>query len=245
MKKFMSILLVTAIMFTGCSKGSSKMSEGDAKKVFEYEECDGGLSIESLVDDTKTINVKIPSSINGKDVVQIGFGAFSDHVGGSKVESVSIPDTVKVIESEAFYSCDGLKKVSMGKNVEEIEDEVFKYCDNLESFTIPESVKEIGCEIFESTYSLKEVVINAKITEIPQGTFSYSNIEKVNIPDSVTTIGEEAFYNCEKLKELEIPDSVTEIDESAFEDTDLTIICSKGSYAEKFAEENNIKVSIK
>ena len=68
------------------------------------------------------------------------------------------------------------------------------------------------------------------------------NIEKIRLNEGVINIGKNAFYNNESLKIIYIPDSVKYIDENAFAKTyDFTIVCNKGSYAEKYAKQHNIK----
>lgn len=70
---------------------------------------------------------------------------------------------------------------------------------------------------------LTKVVVQEGISELPYRAFiSCENLEECFIPDSVVSIADNAFYNCPKL----------------------TIICSKGSYAEQFARDNNIACSL-
>lgn len=62
------------------------------------------------------------------------------------------------------------------------------------------------------------------------------------IPDGIKEIGILAFNRHISLKSIVIPDSVTEIDNSAFCGCPgMTVYANKGSYAERYAKENNIK----
>ena len=72
------------------------------------------------------------------------------------------------------------------------------------------------------------------------------NDGKAIIPNSYNVIHRKAFYLCKKLKSIVIPNSVMFIGDDAFDDCskDLIITTSKGSYAEKYANENGIKVKL-
>ena len=67
----------------------------------------------------------------------------------------------------------------------------------------------------------------------------------VIIPDGVTEIGDYAFFCCSSLTSVTIPNSVTEIGENAFSECEsLTIHAPVGSFAEKYAKENRIKIDL-
>ena len=63
----------------------------------------------------------------------------------------------------------------------------------------------------------------------------------VVIPAGVTSIGDKTFWNCRDLTSAVIPGSVTHIGKYAFRNCRfLTIHAPAGSYAERYAKENNI-----
>ena len=67
----------------------------------------------------------------------------------------------------------------------------------------------------------------------------------MKIPEKVTKIGDFAFGHCKDLK-IEIPASVKSIGKETFYACDnLIIYGKKGSYAEKYAKENNFKFVVK
>ena len=71
---------------------------------------------------------------------------------------------------------------------------------------------------------------------------SCRGLTSVTIPNSVTSLGDRAFLGCSGLTSVTIPNSVTSIGEEAFDECDnLTIRTSRGSTAETYAKENDIK----
>lgn len=74
---------------------------------------------------------------------------------------------------------------------------------------------------------------------IEDDAFSATALEKLVFGDELLYIGERAFQNDSDLKEVFIPKSVLFIGEFAFpENTDLVIYGIRGSYAQKWAEDN-------
>lgn len=67
------------------------------------------------------------------------------------------------------------------------------------------------------------------------------SLREVSIPDSVASIGDYAFWNCQSLNQITVWSNVTSIGYSAFDGCkNLTIRAFKGSYAKRYALENEI-----
>ena len=92
-----------------------------------------------------------------------------------------------------------------------------------------------------------EVVIPAIYGGIPVTIIGNScfrgndNITSVEISEGIATIDSLAFMECPSLEKVYIPDSVTSIGTQAFYGFNGIIYCNSGSYAHKFAMDNNIK----
>lgn len=71
-------------------------------------------------------------------VVSIGDKAFAN----SKLQSVTIPSTVKEIKEEAFASCKELKKIYIPPSVEKIGITAFDGCKSLKQILLPEEFRK-------------------------------------------------------------------------------------------------------
>jgi len=68
-----------------------------------------------------------------------------------KTGTYTIPNSVKSIDSYAFYNCKGLESVTIPNSVTSIGDNAFDGSNELTSITIPNSVTSIGDNAFTST----------------------------------------------------------------------------------------------
>jgi hypothetical protein len=96
-------------------------------------------------------SVVIPKKINGLPVTIIGTSALSSL---SNLTSVTLPDNVASIYSQAFYNCTGLTNVTLGNGVTTIGDYAFEYCTNLSNVTIPAGLQSLGNYAFAYCASL-------------------------------------------------------------------------------------------
>lgn len=119
------------------------------------------------------------------------------------------------------YEHEEFSEFEIPNDVTAIEGEAFQYCKSLKYINIPSNVLSIGVDAFEYCEAL----------------------ESVNIEDGCIEICNDAFEYCKTLSSVNIPASVEKIGDSAFDycDENLVIHTSKGSSAEKYAIENNIK----
>jgi|GEM_PF-5689474 len=138
---------------------------------------------------------------------------------GSSIDGISFPENVTIICEEAFGGCDSLVAVRLPEGLKTIESSAFWECSYLESVEFPSTLERIG------DYAFKEC----------------TKLEKVTLQDGVARIGAEAFRGCSRLKYVVIPASVTSIGTDAFRGCGkVKIWCVKGSFAEKYAKQNEI-----
>ena len=165
-----------------------------------------------------------------------------------------IPDTVVRINEFAFSECPS--KVILPESVTSIDFMAFSYCSNLEELFIPHSTTEILDMAFFYCANIKKIAVDSRNEVYDSRNDCNAIIETaINklivgcyntvIPDDVCIIAGEAFAYLDKLTDIRIPESVIIIEESAFEECEnLTIYCYSGSYAEKYAKENDIKYKL-
>ena len=92
-------------------------------------------------------------------VKKIGRNAFC----GSGLTSMTFPESLTDIESQAFSLCPNLAKVTFPGKLTEIGSSAFYACRKLSAVTIPTSVKRIGTEAFNDCRAMKKIIfLNGK-----------------------------------------------------------------------------------
>lgn len=140
-------------------------------------------------------NVVIPESISYKgntySVTSIGWGAF---YLCNELTSVTIPNSVLIIDNSAFSSCSGLTSITIPNSVTSIGSFAFYGC-SITSVTIPNSVISIGNNAFSGCDNLillcsippkAQGAIGVDTIEVPIGcTVKYANTEYWNQVDCI------------------------------------------------------------
>lgn len=104
--------------------------------------------------------LNIPATFKDEDgtwykVTSIGIQAFSSSY---RLTSVTIPDSVKSIESGAFRQCDHLTSITIPNSVTSIGNYAFYDCRILPKVTIPDSVISIGKMAFDGCVNLTSII---------------------------------------------------------------------------------------
>ena len=147
--------------------------------------------------------------------VQIS-GTFAEN---EDLETVFLPDTVRVIGKYAFRNAVNLKDINIPQYVTTIGDSAFEGCSSLRSVEFPVLTSSINAYAFR----------NCK------------NLAEISIPARVKTIAAQTFADCPSLRNVILPETVTKIDKTAFNRSDNVILdVIKGSEAETFAETYSI-----
>ncbi len=139
---------------------------------FEYQFINDGAQVMITGYNGDGGNLIIPSNIDDKPVVVIGRGAFQYQ---KSITSVTIPDSVTIIEDVAFNQVDSMSTIIIGRNVTTIGNYSFYYCISLLSIVIPDKVASIGEGAFSCCSSLITVSIGSNVSIIGNGAFNGGN----------------------------------------------------------------------
>lgn len=175
--------------------------------------------------------IVIPSSIKyeGKtyNVMEIREEAFENCTG---LVSITIPNSVTVIENYTFSGCTGLTSITIPNSVTTIGANAFYGCTGLASITIPNSVTSIGSSAFSGCTGLTTITIPNSISDFSIDAFSNCNnliianinnnkiasnnlakifgaqIQKYIFGNDVTSFAQKTFNGCNNLESIELPD---------------------------------------
>ena len=263
-KRLISLLVAVCMMITmlplsavtafAADTASSTGTASSGGYKYDYEvDANGNATITKFLgpDDsasTVSYDIEIPEMLGGFTVTGLGRRSFStnDHYSPlyplkSKIQSVTIPQSVTSIGNSAFAGCHNLNSLtindaatsieswafaecplnttlSLGKNIKTIGDYAFYDCRGLTSVTIPQSVTSIGAHAFGSCISLTTLSLGENIKTI--GDYAFNDcwvLSSVTIPQSVTSIGAHAFDNCRILDSLTINGAIESMGKQAFE----------------------------
>ncbi|MEF2593536.1 MAG: leucine-rich repeat protein [Eggerthellaceae bacterium] len=171
-----------------------------------------------------TSDLVIPESINGMPVVAIADTMILDmplptnvFEGADDLESVTLPDSLRVICGMAFMDCTALREVNMPEHLSYLGMSAFSGCFSLKSIVVPEGITSIPQVAFTECYLLEEVALPNTLKSISDGAFaSCLSLKSIDIPDSVTVIGGGAFEGCQSLSGITLPRSLKTIAATAF-----------------------------
>jgi hypothetical protein len=164
---------------------------------------------------------------------------------GKTETAYAIPGSVKTIGERAFYRS-YLISVNIPDGVKTIESEAFWSCDNLSSIVIPNSVTSIGGYAFSNCTSLETVSLPNSLRTIEHYAFCNCKITSVKIPNAVTSLSGSAFARCPLFTSVSIdhdnPNYTTEDGILYSKDKTRLILYPGGKPATTFIVPNTVKV---
>jgi hypothetical protein len=117
------------------------------------------------------------------------------------LESIKIPDSIKILPESLFEGCNSLKTIEIGSETNSLQNGI-----------------RIGKRIFADCYSLKEMKLPSELKRIEDGLFyGCKGLETINFNDGLEKIGNQAFLGCSSITSIELPSSLQLIEFQAFE----------------------------
>ena len=168
--------------------------------------------------------------------------------GCEKLTSIIIPEGVKTFGNSAFGLCCNLERIELPNSLRKIGNSAFQGCKKLTSIIIPEGAETIGDRAFGDCLNLEVVEFPNSLRKISDNAFFLcAKLTSIIIPEGCKKIGANAFAFCNSLSDIYVPDSVYEIGDDAFCSFNYATVIhtTRGSEAERFADENNLSVDYK
>ena len=181
--------------------------------------------------------------------------------------SVVLPDSIRVIEDYAFYSCMQLTNLTLSftsnldvifdmtvvttvtlmEGVTVIAESAFDGAEALNSITLPSTLAMIKPYAFWECAALESIILPDGVASIGANAFEncYA-LRNVTMPEGLMLLSEYAFCSCWSLEELVLPAGITTIQDGAFDDCEqLVLIVSEGSVGEEYVIENDLLYEIR
>lgn len=117
---------------------------------------------------------------------------------------LNIPEGVSVLGERALMNTH-FRKITLPESMKVIEDEAFIGCHELECIVIPEGLEKIGCLAFSGCSALRSVVFPSTLKNIADKAFYGCNsLKNIVVPETVEQIGDQAFSFCQSLESVEL-----------------------------------------
>ena len=193
-----------------------------------------------------TVELNIPSEIDGHPVTAIGDGALRE--SATKISGITLPPTIKEIGNRAI-DCRYLKYLKLNDGLEVIKDYAINCGDLLETLVIPESVRYIGDEAI-SGEALKNITMPSNVEYMGKRIFFGSAYDKdannrvdgiqyhgqyliagirigyaeIDNPDPSAPTENKQIHEWEAVGDIEIREGTTLMGVDAFEMSDITSV---------------------
>lgn len=196
-KRLLICLVLLAALLVANLLMTQAAGEGDLTFILNSNE--DGYVVSKCVS-TASGALSIPSTHDGKPVVEIGREAFLDC---TMLTSITIPSSITSIDWYAFSGCTGLTSITIPDSVTTIDWFAFYGCTNLATVTIGNGVTCIDAAVFSGCTNLTDISIGKAVKTIGWSAFNNcTGLTEINIPNSVETIERYAFYGSEQLSNI-------------------------------------------
>ena len=179
-----------------------------ADTVFEHTLAADGENavITGIKDGKKRENIHLPTQIGGRNVTEVGEGAFAK-MSSEEVQNITLPKCITVVRGNAFEGCTGV------------------------TITVEGELSYVGEKAFLGCTELEEIKLGGGITTVSAEAFSGTGLKTVALPATVKTVDENAFSECGELKIFILHDTIEAINDMAFEGSGLESVLVYGNEA--------------
>ena len=140
-----------------------------------------------------------------------GILAIGKYWSCTSLESISIPDSVLFLSTEAFMDCISLQNVKLPSYLKIIPASCFKGCTSLRSIEIPEGVEIIRGGAFSGCTSLESITIPSSVKRLEGAFYGCTSLKRVILGENIEYISDGEFSNCPNLEEIVLPAGVSTI----------------------------------
>lgn len=160
------------------------------------------------------------------------FGIFGAFDSCFYLESVQLPNTLKIIGDCAFSHCDHLKRITIPDHVTHIQTCAFADCSSLEELNFPSGLQVVGDYAFQRCTALKKVLIENPECKIGNCAFHSSGVVEAAIPARYGLYS--IFQDCTQLRKVTLTaEPLTKIIPSSW-----TIHCDGKKTITEYADAN-------
>lgn len=219
---------ISGLAFSGCESlksiripakvsyiGGSAFQHCTSLEKFELDEQNTHFAVIEgvLFSKDKTKLISFPCGDKNKNyIVPNGVKVICDGAfAGSKIENITFPTSLEVIESWAFRGCYDLETLSIPDSVIEIGELAFEFCANIKTVRLSNNLIALSRQVFGGCNNLKELEIPASVKKIEETALAWTyNLEKLTFCDGLEEINDDFKYT--KIKNLHIPKTVKKIE---------------------------------
>ncbi|MCR5653040.1 MAG: leucine-rich repeat protein [Ruminococcus sp.] len=240
-----NITNIAAEAFCGCTS-LSEISLPQSLRIFgsrAFYQC-GNISV-IRIKSVKSWNSICVRNLDYLEDCPIG-RSYKIYVDGKLLQEFAPSAGFGELRAGLFRNCSSLRRVVLPSGLKEIPYGAFSGCVNLEEVIIPDSVQSIGTA-FDNCAKLKKIAIPRNVKTIATSAFQNCvSLLEVDFYSTVCTYfgykTDPTFEGCKSLRRMVIDKKVTDIAYYLLNKSSdhIEIVGVKGSYAEQFAEENDL-----
>ena len=188
------------LQFTAFADGEAQYVQNDTMTYYKYDD-----HVEIYNCSSNQTSFEIPETIEGLPVTAIAMYGFQC----SKLETLTVPDSITVIGDYAFSMSSDLKSVKLPDSLEVIGMHTFEYCVKLDTVEYPDKMIEVRSKAFDSTPWLEALRKKDPLVIVGGSLIDGRTAEgAVEIPDSVGYVASSAFAGIPNLESCKVTSCV-------------------------------------